>query len=373
MGEPVTKALDKRALWRELERDMRAGRRARLAEVGSELVAAKARRRLTVAEAKTFCRDAKNTARARAAELEREAKALRRGASGECVSKVATASLAAMDVRAAKRRRTEVEEAVRDERAADRMARARTRPPKTSAAERRGESDDEVRANIPPELATLFERVRRQIRGSSRKSRTEEFLEYAEAHPGEAVEAIEDATDTLIAELEAQAAMMTEPEHGAEPNPQDVGLVLLGHLTSIEWIDSKGRRGRERWPLERAPLLAYDGRGRLHIVTGAASRGEASGSAARASYASTHWGNTGRGALLAGETLRGPFTARDLLGTSTSITYTTTKGGSRVTDYEHEWGEGARGAWRPPAVMRVIGRYALSGGTYRVTSRGIVG
>jgi hypothetical protein len=362
----MTKALDKRALWRELERDLRAGRRARVAEARAELAEAKVRRRLSVAEAKAFCSDAKRAARARAAELEREAKALRGGASRECVGKRASASLAGMDVRSARRRRDEVVGAVRGERAADRMARARTRKPASSRAEARGESDDEVRQNTPPELLRLFDRVKRSIHGSARKSRTEAFLEYAESHPSEAVESIEDATDALIAELEARAATMTET------NPSDVGLVLLGHLTALEWVSPGGRKGHARWPIERAPLLAYDGRGRLHIVTGGRSSGAAS-SAQRGSYASTHWGDAGRGALLEGSELRGPFTARDLLGTGTSITYTTTKGGSRVTDYEHEWGEGARGAWRPPAVMRSEGAYALSGGSYRVTSRGIVG
>lgn len=170
--------------------------------------------------------------------------------------------------------------------------------------------------------------------------------------------------------IEAQRLMAeVNPSH----NPSDIGLVLLGHLTALEWIAPNGRKGHVRWPLERAPLLAYDGRGRLHIVTGARSTGVAASSAASSSYASTHWGNVGHGALLEGSELRGPFTARDLVGRGTRVTYTTTKGGSRVTDYEHEWGEGARGAWRPPEVMRSGSAFALSGGTYRVTSRGIVG
>lgn len=69
----------------------------------------------------------------------------------------------------------------------------------------RSESDDEVRSNIPPDLIALFNRVKRQIRGSDRRSRTEAFLEYAEQHPDEAIEAIEDVSDRQMAKLQAAA------------------------------------------------------------------------------------------------------------------------------------------------------------------------
>ncbi len=74
-------------------------------------------------------------------------------------------------------------------------------------ARTRTETDDEVRGNIPPELVALFERVKRDIRASPRKTRTEAFLEYAEAHPGEEWDALEGAIDREIAELERRQAM----------------------------------------------------------------------------------------------------------------------------------------------------------------------
>jgi hypothetical protein len=76
--------------------------------------------------------------------------------------------------------------------------------PKRAHRERMTESDDEVRANIPPELVGLFERVKRSIRGSERQSRTEAFLHYAEEHPSEVLAAIEDRTEAVIAALEAR-------------------------------------------------------------------------------------------------------------------------------------------------------------------------
>lgn len=78
------------------------------------------------------------------------------------------------------------------------------RPGLRKSAERRAESDDEVRHNIPPHLIGLFNRVRKGIKGSARKSRTEEFLEYVEEHPDEEYADADDATDALVADLERQ-------------------------------------------------------------------------------------------------------------------------------------------------------------------------
>lgn len=74
----------------------------------------------------------------------------------------------------------------------------------TRRAERRTESDGEVLANIPSELAPLFERVKRRIKGSTRQSRTEAFLHYAEEHPREVVAAQKYGIDAKIREMEAQ-------------------------------------------------------------------------------------------------------------------------------------------------------------------------
>jgi hypothetical protein len=56
----------------------------------------------------------------------------------------------------------------------------------------------------PPELVALFERVKRGIKASPRMSRTEAFLHYAEENPDEVLAAVDDKTDALIRELEAQ-------------------------------------------------------------------------------------------------------------------------------------------------------------------------
>ena len=59
-----------------------------------------------------------------------------------------------------------------------------------------------MRGNIPPDLVGLWERVKRSIKDSSRMSRTEAFLHYAEEHPDEVLAVIEDKTEATIRELE---------------------------------------------------------------------------------------------------------------------------------------------------------------------------
>jgi len=59
----------------------------------------------------------------------------------------------------------------------------RLKPKRSTAAERRSESDDQVRQNIPAELVEVFDSVRSQIRNKPGRSRTEAFLEWVEAHP----------------------------------------------------------------------------------------------------------------------------------------------------------------------------------------------
>jgi hypothetical protein len=92
-----------------------------------------------------------------------------------------------------------------DLRRIDRANRQRRKEaPRVTRIERQAESDDEVRSNIPPELIALFERVKRGIKASPRMSRTEAFLHYAEENPDDVLAAVDDKTDALIRELEAQ-------------------------------------------------------------------------------------------------------------------------------------------------------------------------
>jgi hypothetical protein len=92
---------------------------------------------------------------------------------------------------------------------------------KASAKERRAESDDYVRGNLPPELVGVFDRVKGTIKGSARRTRTEAFLEWVQEHPEDVLRHQENAADrevaALVAEHHATAARLRKGKrHYAE-------------------------------------------------------------------------------------------------------------------------------------------------------------
>jgi hypothetical protein len=92
--------------------------------------------------------------------------------------------------------------------------------PRVTRIERQGESDDEVRGNIPPDLVPLFDRVKRSIKASPRMSRTEAFLHYAEEHADEVLVAIDDKTDAVIRRLEEQEREARRDLRRGPPRPR---------------------------------------------------------------------------------------------------------------------------------------------------------
>ncbi len=168
------------------------------------------------------------------------------------------------------------------------------------------------------------------------------------------------------------------------PKPKG-GLVLLGLLTGLVFTSSAGKRFALSWPLKTAPLLAYDGAGRLFIVYRGKVEGPSSG-AQQKEYARTHWGAPSGGKLLGGGAAVGPFC---VVGEATDVTYTTKKGlgsSAKLVDWVHEFGEGSRKKLVRPRLVThdcraghcgprcaARGALGLSGGSYHVTERGIVG
>lgn len=447
-------ALDKRALMQDWEREQKRASAERLAVLRAELRAKKRSKRQRLAAVRAHCRDERRAVSERIKRMRADAKAaasaeaeaMRAASRSSCVVE---ADQVHVDVARAEAAVRAEEARQKESRALKRAERIWRKPNKgarrVSARERRDESDDEVRQNIPPEYLATFERVKRGIKGTARKSRTEAFLQWLEEHPGEVFADIDDATDAMIAAHER--ALRANPrellldldmndiarareldnlkvsnfgvrgygvskdvraagetvrarraaERAARPEGYGVEerakgnrgqlrmfnpgreLVLLGRLTLLDYVDASGRVRVLRWAFTRAPLLAYDAGGRLHIVHGRRVTGRAS-QAARDEYARSHWGQRGEGDALEGSEALAPF---ERLGTSRTITYTTTKGADReLVDYVHEWGEGGRGRFVAPVVVRHKcgakrcagnGLVALAGGSYRVTERGIVG
>lgn len=192
----------KRELKKELERDLATKAREALAKLKERIGAARARRRGTVSRAVQRCRAARLRVREHQkaerahvrerlnAEFADERKKLRERCDAR---KAKIRALARPAEDAALREWDEERRYQRQIQRAEAAFRRKTAAAeRRSAKERRAESDDAVRANIPAELVRVFEKVKRGVRGSPHMSRTEAFLHWVEENPGEVL-AIQDA------------------------------------------------------------------------------------------------------------------------------------------------------------------------------------
>lgn len=265
---------------------------------------------------------------------------------------------------------------VREYRLIRRAELARARGARSSASERRAESDDAVRANLPPELHPTFERVKQTIKPAPRMSRTETFLQWVHEHPAEVFAddaaliergAETQALDTRESAYAPLAATMPDADQDfsswlATANPS--GLVALGWLSRLELVNGQSVR------VPRGTLLAYDPkkkRGGLALVFGAQTSRATPPEGAAKEYAKTHWGDRGAWGVSKGEL---PEPKKGSRGSPVArVVYTTKKGGDRaLTDYEHPFEE------ELPRYIKCSGAtFQIVGGSYRVTSHGIVG
>jgi len=105
----------------------------------------------------------------------------------------------------------EAAKALRAERRLQREVRAADRRGsllRSTKRERVQEDDDAVRRNLPADLVPVFDQVKKKIKGSARKSRTEAFLEWAEENAGEIVAIQQADADAYLAKL-----LQQEKEH----------------------------------------------------------------------------------------------------------------------------------------------------------------
>lgn len=164
--------LDRKRLERDIERERRAKVVHRLAELGVLLKAARAARREAIGRIRSQCRTAREKLRA------------------TCGARRERARSEGAGVITARQRE------IHEERHLDKLQRTAGKRPsakghrpigkvRKASRERESESDDEVRRDIPPELVGVFNKVRRSIKGSDRRTRSEAFLEWAEENPGE--------------------------------------------------------------------------------------------------------------------------------------------------------------------------------------------
>jgi len=204
---------DRRALWRDINRDHRRQAKEKVASLRGQLREARQRRKFALRDAKERCRAERIAARERARalrlrvleELREAMRGERVGARQACTVRLGEARAIKDDIQRARAELVAEKHYQADLRRIELANRKRrSEAPRVTRIERQAESDDEVRGNVPPELVALFERVKRSIKASPRMSRTESFLKYAEEHPGEVLVAIDDKTDALIRELQEQ-------------------------------------------------------------------------------------------------------------------------------------------------------------------------
>jgi len=159
--------LDKKRLHREIEQERRAKVAERVTQLGLQLKAAREARRGSIERIRLQCRAARERLRT------------------TCGLRKERARLEGEEVIQARRRE------IQEERYLDKLQRSRPKSAqplgrmRNVRREREAESDDEVRRNLSPDLASVFNKVRRHIKGSERRSRTEAFLEWAEENPDE--------------------------------------------------------------------------------------------------------------------------------------------------------------------------------------------
>jgi hypothetical protein len=76
-------------------------------------------------------------------------------------------------------------------------------PERSTARERSQEDDNAVRNNLPAEIIPVFDKDRRSFKGSPRRRRTEQFLEWAEENPDEVLAEADRAIKDLLAQERA--------------------------------------------------------------------------------------------------------------------------------------------------------------------------
>lgn len=198
---------------RALAATLRRQDRQRLQKLAEALRDARKARRAALAAAVEFCREGRLEVRRQAkdrrlaallalkAAKEAETLAARRACADK---KSAARAKAGPRIEAAERQLGEARSTRRVAAVVERSDRERERERgkrRATAAERRAESDDAVRADLPAELVPVFDKVRRRISETPRMSRAEVFLKWAEDHPGEVLAIQSHDAERAVAEL----------------------------------------------------------------------------------------------------------------------------------------------------------------------------
>lgn len=196
-----------KALARERAIMLRDKDRRRLQSLREQIRQAKQREREAMKRARALCKRARDrvrlevaTLRARErARLNREIAEMRAAERAACRARKARVRAAGGSL--SRKRRAELLEERRTQEIIRRAERRVERQAKSTARERRQESDDAVRGNLPPELRPLWDKFKGDFRNTKRATRTEAFLEWAEANPEEVLRMQSDQAERDVVRL----------------------------------------------------------------------------------------------------------------------------------------------------------------------------
>lgn len=199
---------NRRRLQRELAEHLREKDRAALGLLRAKIVAARVERRHRLSAARQTCRGALLALRDRQREERHQLTLMHRSQREEGRAACNAGKQEAREGGLLLEQQAKTE--YQDERSFQRQMRRATKPrlERSTLRERRQEDDDAVRNNLPPELVPVFDKHRRAIKGSARRSRTEAFLEWAAENPDEVLLVQEAEADKALQELLKQEREM---------------------------------------------------------------------------------------------------------------------------------------------------------------------
>ncbi len=204
-----TQTVKQRAL-KSIDAELRAELEKRRKAIDAYLTALKAQRRAALEKARHTCKKTKERASARSQLIRESAKAeiaqVRAAAQSSCergrVRAKATGKREAVALLAERRQVGADKRALQT--AGKKLRQQDRRKPK------RGERSDEVLQNISPELHPVWRAVRGQFKPHSRKSLTEQFLQWVEENPDEVLALQDPAADRLVKEAEAESRALSK-------------------------------------------------------------------------------------------------------------------------------------------------------------------
>lgn len=192
---------ERRILQKELAEHLREKDRAALGLLRAQIRSARVERRHMVHVARVSCRTALDALRIRQSDERRRLTAehqVERALGREvCLTGKASAKGKGLELEHTAKR------TLKEERAFQREIRnaGKNKPQRSTARERAQEDDDAVRSNLPAELVPVFDKHRKSVKGSAKRSRTEAFLEWAEENPDEILAVQQNQADKALREL----------------------------------------------------------------------------------------------------------------------------------------------------------------------------